>query len=203
MAGSNLQRPPMRKSRRKSRRNLNKILSPLPSVIRYTGPIVTVPTDDTTVTLFDSFDISTTNASPLQLKFNNNPSSARNWTEYSTAWDQYRVLGIRFRYYPINTANTTAIPGQFGVQSIVHGTTPNVASLAQAMSTGLARPWNFFKSFSREWRMEEVNEATFGLTASPSATSDTLVLYASTASNTIDYGTVMIEYLVQFKVHSL
>lgn len=177
-------------------------MAPPPSTIMYTGPIGIPSTDESTVTLYDSFDVSLLLATQLQLLFDNNPSAARNWTEYSTAWKQYRVLGIRYRYYPSRPVNLSGEAG-FGVQSIVHGTYTAPASLAQAMSSGIARPWQVWKAFTREWKMQEVNEAGFTPTSAPAASSNTLLMYASAPGSAIDIGTVMIEYLVQFKNHAL
>lgn len=191
-----------RRGLKNQRRADNSTMSPPPNTIAYKGPVRTVANDETTVTLFDSFDITTVLATPTALRFDNNPSSARNWSEYSTSWNNYRVLGIRYRYFPASVVNTTTIPGTFGYQSIVHGSVAAPASLAQAASTGISAPWVVFNRFNRTWKMQEVAEATFGLCSAPAATSNTLVLYLS-AGAAIDYGTVMIEYLVQFKTHTL
>jgi hypothetical protein len=168
----------------------------------YKGPIVVPSTDEISVTLYDSFDVSLVLATQLQLLFDNNPSSARNWTEYSTSWKQYRVLGIRYRYYPSRPVNLAGEAG-FGVESIVHGTYAAPASLAQAMSTGRSRPWQPWKQFTREWKMQEVNEAIYTATGAPASNSHTLMLYASAPGSAVDVGTLMIEYLVQFKGHAL
>jgi hypothetical protein len=133
---------------------------------------------------------------------NNNPSSARNFSEYSTAWALYRVLWVKFSYYSSQVVNTTAT-GLFGVQSIVHGTPANPASLAQAMSTGVSRPWFPYKAFTRTWRMEDALEATYQSTSFPGSTSNTLVVYGAPTTTGTDIGTIMIEYLVQFKTHTL
>jgi hypothetical protein len=205
MAGSAPQNSRMRRRRRitkSSRRAEVSTMSPPPNTIAYKGPVRTVSDDETTVTLFDSFDVSTAAGTSFVLKFDNNPSSARNWTEYSTSWNNYRVLGIRYRYFPASVVNTTSLVGNFGYQSIVHGTVASPASLPQAASTGIAAPWVPFQRFNRVWKMQEVAEATFGLCSAPASTSNTLVAFMS-AGAAVDYGTIMIEYLVQFKTHTL
>ncbi len=204
MAGSAPFKPltKTRRRRRGTRKNSQLSMAPPPSTISYKGPITVPPTDELSVTLYDSFDVTFTASTPLVLKFDNNPSSARNWTEYSTAWNQYRVLGIRYRYYPSRPVNVTG-DGLFGVQSIVHGSYANPASLAQAMSTGIARPFQPWKAFTRIWKMQEVVEAAYTATSSPALNSNTLIIYGSSSAATIDVGTVMIEYLVQFKGHAL
>jgi len=196
---------PRRQRRGKARKDPSVTsMNPPPNTIAYRGPIALPSTDELTVTLYDSFDISTVTATQLQLRFDNNPSSARNWSEYSTAWNNYRVLGIRYKYFPVQfVAETSIKPGTFGYHSIVHGAVSAPASLPQAASTGVSRPWTLFKPFTRVWRMQEVAEATYGLCSAPASTSNTLVLYGSASSPGADYGTVMIEYLVQFKTHTL
>lgn len=185
------------------KRDIVSLISPPPNTIAYKGPISFPTSDELTVTLYDSTVIAPVITAQTKLLFDNNPSAARNWTEFSTAWNNYRVLGIRYKFYPNNTVNTTTTPGNFGVQSIVHGTiavAPN--SLAEAMSTGVAKPWTIYKPFTRVWRMQETAEATYTLTSAPAANSNTLVVYASAAPATDNYGTVMVEYLVQFKTHA-
>ncbi len=191
-----------RSTRPKRNRGILTRMAPPPSTISYKGPISVAPQDEISVTLYDSFDVSFSSSAAIVLKFDNNPSSARNWTEYSTAWNHYRVLGIRYRYYPSQPVNTSNNP-LFGVQSIVHGTAASPASLAQAMSTGVARPFQPYKAFTRNWRMQEIAEAAYVATSAPASTSNTLVIYGSQAGTGVDVGTVMIEYLVQFKTHTL
>lgn len=190
---------PLRRRRARARKNPELRMAPPPSTIAYKGPLAQSVNDETTVLLYDSFDVSTT-ATNVSLRFDNNPSAARNWTEYSTAWNNYRVLGIRYKFMPANSVNTALISGVPGYNSIVHGTVAAPTTLAQAASVGVSRPWQTFKPFVRDWRMQEVVEATFGLCSAPASTSNTLVLFNSGAT-TQYFGAVMIEYLVQFKTH--
>jgi len=189
--------------RRRPRKPLRRMVNVPPSAVAYKGPISIPVSDTTTVILTDNANLATgMSTAIISTVFNNNPSNARNWTEYSTAWNEYRVLGIRFTYDPLTpTPNGILLTGS-GYQSIFHGTATAPTSLAEASSTGTARSFNVFKPFLREWRMVDINEATFVQTGSPSSTSDTLVVYSNNASpvNTT-FGNVRIDYLVQFKTH--
>jgi hypothetical protein len=205
MPGSNNVKPKfMRKKRtRSSLARYPNSLNPPSSTIIYRGPITYAPLDETSVVLFDSYDVSVVVATPYTASINNNPTSARNFSEYSTSWSHYRVLGIRFRYYPAAPVNTTATGSFFGVNSIVHGAVTTPASLAQAMSTGISRPWEVYKRFTRTWRMQEIGEAGYIPCGSPASTSTALQLYVASPGISQDLGTIMIEYLCQFKTHVL
>jgi hypothetical protein len=194
----------MKSSRgRRLRRVTQKLPEPLPSTTQYSGPVTIPASDSISVILLDSYNVTAT-LGVVSLIFNNNPSSARNWTEYSTAWNQYRVLGIKFRYFPYqNTPNGITLSGA-GYSSIYHGTAAGPTTLPIAASTGIAQPWSVFQRFTRNWRMSEANEAAFTLTSAPASSSDTMVLYSnniSAAGATVGY--VEVSYLIQFKTHTL
>jgi hypothetical protein len=195
--------PRMKASRgRRLRRITQKLPDPIPSTIQYRGPVAIPPDDTTSAILMDSYNV-TAVAGVVLLTFNNNPSAARNWTEYSTAWNQYRVLGMKFRYFPLQNAPTAVTAGA-GYTSIFHGTSTAPTSLPIASSTGIAKPWNVFQRFTRDWRMSEANEASFILTSAPASTSDTLIVYANNVLGVaVTTGFIEVTYLVQFKTHTL
>jgi hypothetical protein len=172
------------------------------SVTVYTGPIKMPTADTTSIVLRDNAAITTAAGGTIGATFNNNPSSARNWTEYSTSWVEYRVLGIRYTYFPIANAPSTTLLGFSGYNSINHGTITSPTTLAEASSTGDSRGWNAFRNFVREWRMATPAESLFQPCSVPSAISDTLMLFASGGGVTLTYGDILVEYLVQFKTHA-
>jgi hypothetical protein len=186
------------------RRRANRQIDPPTDVVRYLGPLSLPAKDTNTVILVEGATISSGVTGVINPTYNNNMSSARNWTEYSTSWTEYRVLGIKYSYYPLaNTPNTT-LQTCSGAHSIVHGTISTApASLAQAFSTGVAKSFNGFMPFTREWRMSTIVEAAFVQTNAPAANSDTLFIYADNATVSQVFGNLMIEYLVQFKTHRL
>jgi hypothetical protein len=160
--------------------------------------------DQVVVSLMDNATITTSAGGAILGNFNNNPSNARNWTEMSSSWAEYRVLGIKISYDPIAVVNTATAPGFSGYQSVVHAlVAPAPTTLAQAASTGVAKPWNAFRKFTREWRMTDVEEANFQSTAAPSGTAYAFTLYGEGGGVSQYYGNLLIEYLIQFKVHTL
>jgi len=178
--------------------------NPDPGIIHYLGPLQPRNDDTTTVTLFNNQSVTMDGAGNFSSSITNDPSSARNWTEYSTSWSEYRVLAVKITYFPSAVVNTATIPGFQGYQSVMHNPGTIVpASLAQAASTGLARGWTPFKRFVRAWRMETTTEATFFATSAPSANSQTHMLYAVAGGAAITYGNIEIQYYVQFKTHAL
>ncbi len=185
---------------RSNRRKMPTYLDP--SAVKYTGPLSAMNHDSTIVTLYENATVVTDSSGDIVNTFNNNPSSAPNWSDYSAAWDEYRVLGIKYSYDPNNIVNTAAISGFNGYTSIVH--TPGATiplTLSDAASTGVSRRWNAFTRYVREWRMSEVDEAVWVATSAPAKTSDTLLIYAEQGTISQYYGNTLIEYLVQFRSH--
>jgi len=197
----------MTKNSKRSRRNGRGNMSdpnPDPGTIHYRGPLQPRNEDSSTVTLYNNVAVTMDGAGNYSAFVTNDPSASRNWTEYSTSWLEYRVLAVKITYFPSAVVNTATIPGFQGYQSIVHAlTVATPASLAQAASTGISKGWTGFRRFVRSWRMETPAEANFQLTSAPSATSQTHMLYAVAGGAAVSYGNVEIQYLVQFKTHSL
>lgn len=168
----------------------------------FRGPLDTTD-DSTVVTLYLNATVTASAGGVVSGVFNNDPSNARNWTEYASSWYEYRVLGIRYKYDPNNVVNTATLNGFNGYHSIIHGLANIVpTSLAQAASTGISKPFNAFKPFQREWRMSDTEESVFGSVAAPAATSNTLIVYAENGTANNYYGNISVEFLVQFRTHA-
>jgi hypothetical protein len=173
-----------------------------PATVRYNGPITDTRADTLIALLPVNASVSSDVIGAISGTFNNNPSSAVNWTEYSTAWGEYRVLGIKCTYIPQYSANTTVIGGFSGYHGIIHGLGAFApTTLAEASATGVARLWYPFRPFVREWRMSSVEEAAWVSTAGPAATSNALSLYGQGATASTLYGNTLLEYLIQFRSH--
>jgi hypothetical protein len=173
-----------------------------PSATSFNGPLTTT-VDSSVMTFYVDAAISTSAAGVVQGVFNNDPSISVNWLSYASSWNEYRVLGARYSFVPGNVVNTATIAGFTGYHSIVRGlTSPAPASLSDAASAGISRAWTAFKPFNREWRMMDVEEATFVRTGFPAATSNTLSIYATGGTASTTYGHLLIMYLVQFRGHS-
>jgi hypothetical protein len=169
----------------------------------YFGPLNVARGDSAIITLYDNASVSSDITGTIAGRFNNNPSACRNWSEMSTSWGEYRVLGVVYNYMPIFSANTTAIQGFSGYHSVVHGTPTVPTTLSQAASDGNSRIWNPFRPFRREWRMSDITESQFILCSSPTLTSNCLDVLGLNASVSLVYGNIVIQYVVQFRVHNL
>lgn len=202
MPGSKTLNMKPKSQRTRKRRNYSRLRNPPSSASSYSGPILMPANDTEVIVLKDNATVTCSAGGGISSVFNTNPSSARNWTEYSTSWVEYRVLGIHFTYFPIANAPSTILAGFSGYQSINHGTVTAPTTLAEASSTGDARGWNAFRNFTREWRMSTTGEALWQPCSGPATVSDTLVLYAIGAGVSLTYGDILIQYLVQFKTHA-
>ncbi len=130
----------------------------------------------------------------------NNPSSTDNWSEYSTSWSEYRVLGIRFEYSPTFAVNTATVSSNPLVHSVLHmKSTPAIASYAQGLSYGDAKLGHTTKKFVDEWRMNSAEEGTFIDTSAPAGTAFVHTAYADTLTTATTYGTLFRTWLVQFR----
>ncbi len=130
----------------------------------------------------------------------NNPSSADNWTEYSNAWTEYRVLGMRLEYEPIQVVNTTTVTAGPIVHSVLHGPSISaVTNYGQAFSYGDAKLGNTMRKYVREWRMSGTAESTYQLCLSPAATSLAFLSAAFGLTTATTYGYGFVTYLVQFR----
>jgi len=189
---------------RRSRRNRRNISDPDPGLVHYMGPTAPRNDDSFVVTLYDNLAVDTDSSGNISAFISNNPSAARNWTEYSTSWITYRVLAVVARYAPKGNVNTTSLGGFDGYHSVLHSPTVTApTTMAGASSTGIARIWTAFKPWTSTWRMESSQEATFQLTSSPQATSQSFLLFALAGGTSVHYGNIEIQYLVQFKTHAL
>jgi len=174
---------------------------PSPSAVSYSGRIPTNNSESGVVaTLKRAFQV-TTNLSGLYASTQTyDPSGCDNWTEYSTIFEEYRVLGIRYEYYPTFTVNTTGVGGGLMVNSIIHAyTSPSPGNITEAYSYGDSRVGNVFKPFVREWKMSEVGEAEFVKTSSTASDQYTFMVYIDQGGASIAYGVVFCNYLVQFR----
>jgi len=196
----------MRNTRPK-RRNARHLRFNIPEVpfgaTEYKGPLNNPHQDSTMITLIEDDSVSSDAAGKIAGQFGNNPSSTANWTEVSTSWAEYRVLGVRFRYGPIYTSNTTTLAGGSGYYMHVHGNPTVPSTLAGAASTGVARRWNIFRPFTSEWRMADSLEAEWQSTAAPASTTACMYLYMQNSTISTLYGNLLTEYLVQVRTHSL
>ncbi len=193
----------MRKNKRQNKRVRNNNLPPVPppDTIAYKGPIPSNTAESGIVaTLRDVATLGTGAGTSFLSLLDNNPSSADNWSEYSTSWNEYRVLGIKFHYVPGLVVNTTAVSVGPMVHAIVHTqSAPSPTTLAEALSYGDAKLGHTTKEFTAEWRMTASGESDFGSTTSPGSTSYAMITYADGLTTAINYGVIFRTWLIQFR----
>ncbi len=174
---------------------------PLPSVIEYRGPIPENTADvGVAVLLRDVVTLNTGAGTSFSSRLDNNPSSVDNWSEYQGAWNEYRVLGIKFHFVPGPTVNSATIVVGPMAHSIVHtATTPSNTTLSETLSYGDSKLGHTAEPFSCEWRMTSPDEAAFITTTSPASTSYTLLTFADTLTTGTAYGAIYRTWYVQFR----
>jgi len=130
----------------------------------------------------------------------NDLSAFDNYTEYSTVFQDFRILGLRYEYYPNFSVNTATVGGGLLVNSIIHTeVSPTPSNITEAYSYGDARVGNVFKPWVREWKMSATDEAQFSDVSSPPTLNRSLMVYIDQASASIAYGVVFVTALVQFR----
>lgn len=176
-------------------------LVPSPSALQYNGPIPANASEDGIVSVLRDVVAFNTGAGTSFVSYlDNNPSSTDNWSEYSTSWSEYRVLGIRFTYSPTYVVNAAAVQTAPFVTSILHmKSTPAIASYPQALSYGNSRFGHISKPFVREWRMIGAEEGAWIDTAAPAGTTFVFTAYSETLTTALLYGTMLRTWLIQFR----
>jgi hypothetical protein len=199
MAGQNLRRKNKKKSAR--RRYQDFPLVPSPSALQYHGIIPRNASEDGIVSVLRDVVTFNTGAGTSFVSYlDNNPSSTDNWSEYSTSWSEYRVLGVRFEYSPTYVVNVAAVQTAPFVTSVLHmKSTPAIASYPQALSYGDSRLGHITKPFSREWKMIGAEEGAWIDTGAPAGTTFIFTAYSETLTTALLYGTMLRTWLVQFR----
>ncbi len=174
---------------------------PDPSTVSYRGRIPTNNAESGIVmTLRRAVQITTNSSGIYSATQTWDPSGCDNWTEMSTTFDEYRVLGIRYEYCPAFTVNSASVGGGLICSSILHTeSAPSPGSITEAYSYGDSRVGSVFKPFTREWRMSDTNEADFNRTASTNSGQYTIHVYVDQAGASIAYGIMFVTYFVQFR----
>jgi hypothetical protein len=187
-------------SRRRSRKQ-NLPRAPPATVLAYKG-LIPYNASETGITavLRDEFSLSTGVGTAISANLDNNPSGTDNWSEYSTSWSEYRVLGVRFQFVPQYAVNTAAIASSPFAHSVLHmKSAPSIASYGQCFSYGDSRFGHINKPFSREWRMNSAEEGTYIDCSSPALTAYIFTYYADSLTAATIYGILFRTWLVQFR----
>jgi hypothetical protein len=190
---------PKRKQRSNNAKNFPPV--PRPGLIEYHGPIpVNASETGIVAVLRDEFALSTGVGTVISGNLDNNPSGTDNWSEYSTSWSEYRVLGIRIEFKPAFSVNTAAVATNTFCSSVLHmAAAPSIVSYGQCFSYGDAKLGHVTKPQTREWRMTETPEAAFIDCAAPTLSSYVYTYYADTLTGATIYGQIFRTWLVQFR----
>lgn len=192
--------PKRQRQKRKAMRS-NIPRPPSASVLAYKGliPYNASETGITTI-LRDVVSLSTGVGTSVSGNLDNNPSGTDNWSEYSTSWSEYRVLGVRFQFVPQYAVNTAAVATSPLAHSVLHmKSAPSIVSYSQCNSYGDSRFSHITKPFSREWRMNSAEEGTYVDCASPALTAYIFTYYADSLTAATIYGILFRTWLVQFR----
>jgi hypothetical protein len=179
---------------------------PATDVIKYNGPInVGTTLTGIVANLRETISIISSGSGIISYIDHVDPSGSDNWSEYSTSWLEYRVLGIKYHFMPqykVNTATTTTViqdtPIVFCQLHSSTAPTPSSIQEAWAYSDG-KKVDSLMREKSVTWRMSDTFEAEFQDTATPSTAIYSVMFQGFGASNSITYGTIFISYLVQFR----
>lgn len=183
-----------------------RVTPPSAALIKYGGPIdLPLATTGIVANLHRAVSIISNGSGVISYIDVYDPSNSDNWTEYSTAWAEYRVLGIKYHYMPqykVNTATTTTViqdtPIVFTKLHVLNAPTPANLSEAWAYSDN-GKVDSLMREKVVTWRMDDAFEAQFETTTTPNTSVYTVMFQGYGASNSITYGTMFITYLVQFR----
>jgi hypothetical protein len=151
------------------------------------------------VTLRGAVQLTTNGAGFLLSVQNADPTSLDNFPEYATIFEEYRVLGIKYHYYPTHAVNSAAVGGGQMVSSILHTElSPTPGNLTEAFSYGDARIGNVFRPWIREWKMSGTLESNFEDT-NVSSNHKAIMVVIDQGAATLAYGVMYVTALVQFR----
>jgi len=128
-----------------------------------------------------------------------NPSGALNWSDYSTVFDEYRVLASDIKYEPSNqyTGPSTTVVNPIATVVDRDGSGP-LTAFNNAIAYGSFEMHNLSRPWIRTYRMEGTREAVYSTTAAP-GTTGSFLLYAGMVTASTTYGYVVQTWRVQFR----
>jgi hypothetical protein len=168
----------------------------------YTGPLkpgwALHANHTTTLLLVDNLTVASSGAGIIADVYGTSPSGCPNWGDTIDIWGEYRTLAMRVRFFPANRYSKTTTTCLPGVRIVDRRSATALASLdagcthETAIITSLEDPWR------SEIRMNGAEEAQFMAVSGPTSFA-WVKLYFTGLSLSATYGTVFVEYLVQFR----
>jgi len=152
------------------------------------------------VTLGESYEISSNSGGVINLVMNNDVTSASDWSNFVDTWDEFRVLGLRVEFFPYNRySKTTTTCGPI-ITTIDRVDITPLSSYSTAMAYSSAKKHSLEDPWSREIRMAGIEEAAFQSTASPTNLgAQCIKTYADSLSTSVKYGRMFLYFRVQFR----
>lgn len=191
---------------KKNARKSQMVRFPLANETKYDGPIVTPDVKEAcdlhTILLGYSNSVSANGSGVIAVVFDayNQASASANWSDCQAMFTEYRILGYHFKWLPVNKYGTGT--SYFPIVSVTErGDDTNLSSLSSASSYASSREHYITDTFTREIRMDGVDEAKWTKMATSPATSDRLYvkLYGGGFTNSQTYGQYISHILVQFR----
>jgi hypothetical protein len=183
------------------RRKKNMPPVPPPGLVTYKGRIPRNISEDGIVVPLRSLTQVFTGAAATTLLLVQAPdvTSFDNFSEYSTVFQEYRVLGVQYEYFPTKYVNTTTLELGVLTHAIVHSPiNPAITTLADAISYGDCQVACSNKPWLASWKMTSTEEALFqGVTTAN--TDISLVVFGSNMTINTTYGFIIARALVQFR----
>ncbi len=129
-------------------------------------------------------------------------TSVADWASFQSIYNEFRILGMKSTFHPVNKYNVPTTSTVTPVWSVVdRGDATALASIGAAAAQGSAQLVDPSTSFSREARMASVEEAQFLPIANAPAAGEQFYIKLYSSGNTAsiylyDYHTVL---LVEFR----
>jgi len=194
-----------RKNNRKNKKSNRGSINPPENVIIYRGPLklpqgLQERQKITTVVHLGTTAFTASAGGAVTSVITDNPSSAVDWSVLAGAWDEYRVLGFTFHYFPYNRytrASTDQIGPIFTV--IDRDDATALTTEAQCLEYESLKTYYLGDPFKREVRsMTSIEDATFITTATPVAR-NWLKMFCTDITPNLGVGKIWVEYLIQFR----
>lgn len=178
------------------------------SLVQYKGPIQRKAQQPQTyrVPLRQTYNISSAAAGYVEIFATTaNATGCSEWASIAPLWREYRVLGLRLEYMPcydMSGTNRTCYPGAI---ASYHGPIPawqGAVTSSSFNNTWLMEGSTTFhpcRSFVKEWRMGDVEEAQFFNTSASYSAGGIYGVTGGTTSASTVFGAVYITVLVEFK----
>jgi hypothetical protein len=175
---------------------------PPASTTIYTGPTLDTANrsniDTTTVVLWKEGGITASGTAINPVFSFGDPSGCTDWSDYSSSYDEFRVLAVSFYYSPNSFASNGASNSYAPIYSVIdRDSSTALTTYAAAANYGSLAVHSLDRKWSRTWKMNGVREATYVNTQSP-VTTGAFKFFSSGLSN-VTFGRFLCVYRVQFR----